>query len=589
MIDKFFHALTDKLTGTRLIFVLAIVVGLLAGLAAVVLKYAVYAVHYTAEFLTSGLPVSEANWIIMLYPIVGLLLTVIYVKYVVKDSLAHGISTILYAISKRSSLLRNHNMHSSVVASSLTIGFGGSVGLEAPIVLTGSAFGSWLGRRFHLNYKTITLLVACGATGAVAGIFKAPIAGVLFAMEVLMLDLTMASLIPLMIAAITATSVAWLFMGDTVLFAYSLTDIFTVSELPAFVLLGFFTGLVSIYFSTGLRYVEGKMETIPSVWVRWLIGGVVLAILIVMFPPLYGEGYDALTKLLNGHASEIFAKSWWFDKIHYPWIFLVAIMGIILLKVVATAVTSGAGGVGGVFAPSLFLGGLSGFFLARLLNNFGMVNVSETHFTLVGMAGVMSGVMRSPLTAMFLIAEITGGYALIIPLMLTVAIAYLTAHVVEPHSVYTRRLAARGELITHNKDKAALTRMKIRGLIERDIQIVAPDQTLGELVQVVAMSNRNVFPVLDTNRMFLGLIIMERLRPVMFKTDQYQTTLCKDLMYTPEYIVEVTDSVEQIAQKIQASGKYILVVLDQGKYVGCVSRARVFSKYRELMKEMSED
>jgi CIC family chloride channel protein len=575
-----------RLNNKQLIFVLSVVVGLISGLAAVILKNAV---HYTHVFLTSGFHLSEANWLYLLYPVTGLLLTVLYVKYFVKDSISHGISKILYAISMKNSLLKRHNMHTSMVASTLTVGFGGSVGLEAPIVLTGSAVGSWLGQRFHLNYKSITLLVACGATGAVAGIFKAPIAGLLFALEVLMIDLTMSSLLPLMISAVTATSVAWLLMGDSVLFSYSLNDIFTVSELPAFLILGIFTGAVSIYFSQGLKWVEGKMDAVPSVWIRWLIGGVVLALLIVLFPPLYGEGYDSLTSLLTGNPGEILAKSWWFSKIQDSWIFLGAILGIILLKAVATGVTTGAGGVGGVFAPSLFLGGVSGFFLARLMNTVGMGHVSEIHFTLVGMAGVMSGVMRSPMTAMFLIAEITGGYLLIIPLMLTVAISYLTAHLVEPHSVYTRRLAMRGELITHNKDKAALTRMNIRGLIEHDIVSVSPDQSLGELVQVVAQSNRNVFPVLDQEGMFLGLIIMERLRPVMFQTEQYQTTFCRDLMYTPEYLVEVTDSVEEIARKIQASGKYILVVLDHGKYVGCVSRARVFSKYRELMKEMSED
>lgn len=586
MKDTGYSFFSLKLSAGQLTYVLAIVTGLISGLAAVLLKNAV---HYTNVFLTSGFRVSEANWLFLLYPITGLLLTVLYVKYLVRDSLSHGISKILYAISKKNSLLKRHNIHTSIVGSTLTVGFGGSVGLEAPIVLTGSAVGSWLGQRFHLNYKTITLLVACGATGAVAGIFKAPIAGVLFALEVLMIDLTMASLLPLMIAAVTATSVAWLFMGDAVLFSYSLTDVFTVSELPAFLLLGVFTGLISIYFSQGLRLIEEKMDSIPSGWVRWLAGGLVLSLLIVLFPPLYGEGYRSLTLLLTGNPGEVLANSWWFTKIQDPWIFLGAILGIILLKVIATGVTMGAGGVGGVFAPCLFLGGISGFFLARLLNTIGMVNVSETHFTLVGMAGVMSGVMRSPLTAMFLIAEITGGYLLIIPLMLTGAISYLTAHFVEPHSVYTRRLASRGELITHNKDKAALTRMNIRGLIEHDIQPVRPDQTLGELVQVVAQSTRNVFPVLDASGTFLGLIIMERLRPVMFKTEQYQSTVCRDLMYTPEYLVEVSDNVELIAQKIQASGKYILVVLDHGKYVGCVSRARVFSKYRELMKEMSED
>jgi CIC family chloride channel protein len=570
----------------QFIFILAFAIGSISGLAAVILKNAVY---YTNIFLTSGFRESQANWLFLLYPIAGLLLTVLYVKYLVKDSISHGISKILYAISKKNSLLKHHHMHTSMVASTLTVGFGGSVGLEAPIVLTGSAVGSWMGQRFHLNYKSVTLLVACGATGAVAGIFKAPIAGVLFAIEVLMLDLTMASLLPLMISAVTATSVAWLLMGDAALFSYSLTDIFTVSELPAFLILGVFTGVVSVYFTQVLRFVEEKMEAISSVWIRWLTGGAILALLIVLFPPLYGEGYLALHSLLMGNSGELLVNSLWFNQINDPWIFPGVILGIILVKAIATGVTTGAGGVGGVFAPSLFLGGLSGFFLARLLNNIGMINVSEIHFTLVGMAGVMSGVMRSPLTAMFLIAEITGGYLLIIPLMLTVAISYLTAHLVEPHSVYTSRLASRGELITHNKDKAALTRMNIRGLIEHDIQPVSPDQTLGDLVQVVAQSTRNVFPVLDSSGLFMGLIIMERLRPVMFKTDQYQTTLCSDLMYTPEYLVEVSDSVEQVAQKIQASGKYILVVLDQGKYVGCISRARVFSKYREMMKEMSED
>jgi len=568
------------------VFILAFAMGLMAGLAAVILKNAV---HYTQVFLTRGFNTGEANWLYMLYPMVGLLLTVLYVKYLVKDSISHGISKILFAISKKNSLLKSHNMHSSMVASTLTIGFGGSVGLEAPIVLTGSAIGSQIGQYFHLPYKTITLLVACGATGAVAGIFKAPIAGVAFALEVLMIDLTMASLLPLMIAAVTATSVAWLLMGDEVLFTYNLTDVFTVTELPSFLILGLFTGLISIYFSVGLRKIEGWMQKIGSVWMRWLIGGLALSMLLVLFPPLFGEGYDTLRQLLMGNPSEILANSWWFIKSETPWIFLFAISLIILFKVVATAVTTGAGGVGGVFAPSLFLGGISGFFLARLLNTLGWMEVSEVHFTLVGMAGVMAGVMHSPLTAIFLIAEITGGYTLIIPLMITATIAYITAHLVEPHSVYTRRLAQLGELITHNKDKAAMTRMNMKSLIENDFIPVKENQTLGELVQVVALSNRNVFPVLADDHTFLGLIIMERLRPVMFKTELYQNTYCRDLMYMPEYLVDADDTVEEAVRKIQASGKFNLVVLDEGKYIGCVSRARVFSKYREMMKEMAED
>jgi len=568
------------------IYFLALAMGVVAGLAAVILKNAV---HYTHLFLTGGFTEGQANWLYLLYPFIGLLLTVLYVTYLVRDPISHGISKILHAISKRNSLLKSHNMHSSMIAGTLTVGFGGSLGLEAPIVLTGSAIGSRLGQYLHLPYKTITLLLACGATGAIAGIFKAPIAGVAFALEVIMIDLTMASLLPLMIAAVTATSVAWLLMGDAVLFSYDLKDVFTVAELPPFLLLGLFTGAVSVYFSQGLRIIEGRMGKIRSVWIRWLTGGSVLAVLITVFPPLYGEGYDTLRQLLMGNPGEILSQSFWFDKIQTPGILLLTIALIILLKAVATAVTTGAGGVGGVFAPSLFLGGISGFFLARLLNTTGWLEVSEIHFTLAGMAGVMSGVMHAPLTAMFLIAEITGGYSLIIPLMVTVAISYITAHLVEPHSVYTRRLASLGELITHNKDKAALLRMNIRSLIEQDFTTVRPNQTLGELVQAVAVSNRNVFPVIDADRNFLGLIIMEKLRPVMFKTGLYDTTYCKDLMYMPEYLVSTEDSVEEIARKIQASGKYNLVVLDHGKYVGCVSRARVFSKYRDKMKEMSED
>ncbi|MFO7617464.1 MAG: chloride channel protein [Bacteroidales bacterium] len=570
----------------KALYILAIVVGFVSAVAAVLLKNAV---HQTHLLLIRGFSETEANWMFLLYPLLGLTITVLFVGFLVRDEISHGISKILHAISRRGSRLRSHNLYSSMVASTLTVGFGGSVGLEAPIVLTGSSFGSWIGQYFHLNYKTITLLVGCGATGAVAGIFKAPLAGVGFALEVLMLDLTMASLIPLMISAVTATTVAYFLMGSDVLFTYSLRDIFTVDHLPLFLVLGIFTGIISVYFSFGLRKIEGRMERIASAWKRLAIGGISLALMIYFFPPLYGEGYDILRQLLHSDPEVVLANSLWFSKMANPWIFIGVLGTVILLKVVATAVTTGAGGVGGVFAPSLFLGGLSGFFLARVLNTIGVFEVSETHFTLVGMAGVMSGVMRAPLTAMFLIAEITGGYVLIIPLMLTVAISYLTAQVAEPHSVYASRLASRGELITHNKDKATLTRMNIRSLIEHDFIPVRPEMTLGELVKIVAQSTRNIFPVLDDDDRFLGLIIMERLRPVMFETELYRNTYCRDLMYMPEYLIDIHDTVEVVAQKIQASGKYNLVVLDEGKYLGCVSRARVFSRYRELMKEMSED
>ncbi len=568
------------------ILVLSFIVGLLSGLVAVLLKNAV---HLTDSLLRNNFNEFGANWLFLLYPLFGILLAVLFVRFVVKDQISHGITRILFAISRQDSVLKRHNIWSSFIASTATVGFGGSVGLEAPVVLTGSALGSRIGRFFRLNYKTLTLLVGCGATGAVAGIFKAPIAGVGFALEVLLLDMTLGSLVPLMISAVTAASVAYFLMGDQVLFSFTLGDVFLVHHLPWYILLGIFTGLVSVYFGRGMKLVEGRMLRLGQSWKKWLVGGVALAILIYLFPPLYGEGYDALRKLLTNESSLILSESWFYPGADKPIILLGFIFMIILLKVVATAVTTGAGGIGGIFAPSLFLGGFTGYFVVRFLNLVGDLSLPVPPFVLVGMAGVMSGVMHAPLTAMFLLAEITGGYNLLIPLMLTAAVSYVTSRSIEPHSIYTKKLAERGDLITHNKDKAALTRMRIRGLIETDFAMVKPDQTLRELVKVVSLSNRNVFPVVDDEQRFLGLIIMENLRQIMFETEKYDNTLCSDLMYSPEHLVYLDDTMEEVAGKFQASGKFNMVVLEGEKYVGCVSRARVFSTYRDILKEFSED
>ena len=568
------------------ILILAFLVGLFSGIAAVLLKTAV---HYVDKFLRGGLHEGGGNWLFLLYPLVGIFLTFVFVRYFVKDSISHGVSKILFAISKKNSLFKGHNSYSSMVGSTLTVGFGGSVGLEAPIVLTGAALGSRIGRFFRLNYRLITLLVGCGATGAIAGIFKAPIAGVGFALEVLMLDLTFSSLMPLMISAVTAASVAYFLMGNEVLFSFTINEGFLVHHLPWYLLLGIFTGIISVYFGRGVKLVDRKMKRISNLWLKWLVGSMVLALLLYLFPPLYGEGYHALMDLLTGHSTRILSESPFFPGAENRSIFLGFVFLIILLKVVATSVTTAAGGVGGVFAPSLFLGGFSGFFVVQVLNTVFGMSLPIAPYVLVGMAGVMSGVMHAPLTAMFLIAEITGGYALFIPLMLTVAISYLTSRYFEPHSIYTKRLAEKGELITHNKDKATLIRMNIRGLIEDDFTLVRPEQTLRELVKVVAQSNRNVFPVVDLNEEFAGLIIMENLRQIMFETELYDTTTCQDIMYTPEYVVSIHDSMEDVAGKFQASGKFNMVVLDGSKYLGCVSRARVFSKYREVLKDFSSD
>ncbi|MCD6333013.1 MAG: chloride channel protein [Bacteroidales bacterium] len=568
------------------ILLLSFVVGLLSGLAAVLLKNVV---HDIDRLLTEGFSTQGPGWRLLLYPVIGILLTVIFVRFILKDSISHGITRILYAISRKNSLIKPHNTYSSMLAGAATVGFGGSVGLEAPIVLTGSALGSRIGRFFRLNYKTITLLVGCGATGAIAGIFKAPIAGVGFTLEVLMLDLTFSSLVPLMISAVTASSVAWFLMGSDVLFSVQLNEIFSLPDLPWYLLLGILAGLVSAYFGHGIRVVEGYLGKFHSPWKRWAIGGVVLALLIYLFPPLYGEGYEALRSLLSDHPANIFEGSWFMSVAGHTGLFLGLLAIVILIKVIATAITTGAGGVGGIFAPSLFIGGFTGFFLVNVINQAGWIKLPVKSFVLVGMAGVMSGVMHAPLTAMFLIAEITGGYQLFIPLMLTVAVAYVTSRYLQPHSVYNYRLAKRGELITHNKDKAVLSLMDVAQLIETDFKVVKPKQTLRELVNVVAHSNRNIFPVVEGEQHFLGLIIMENLRHVMFETEKYDQLTCADLMYYPEHFVSLSDSMEEVAIKFQKSGKYNMVVLDGDKYVGCVSRARVFSKYRELLKDFSEE
>lgn len=568
------------------VLLLSFIVGLLSGFAAVLLKRVV---HLTDHFLRNSFDQFGPNWLFLIYPLAGILLTILFVRFVIRDPISHGISRILFAISRKNSIIKPHNTYSSIVASTATVGFGGSVGLEAPVVLTGSALGSRIGRFFRMNYKTITLLVGCGATGAVAGIFQAPIAGLMFALEVLLLDLTFSSLVPLMISAVTAASVAFFLMGDQVLFTFVLTEGFVIQQLPWYLLLGAFAGVISVYFARVLKWVESRFQLIQSVWMKWLVGGGILALLIHLFPPLYGEGYQALRILLTGESTAILSESWFYPGAEQPWILLGFVFLVILVKVIATAVTTSAGGVGGIFAPSLFLGGFTGFLFVKLVNTVGGFDLPVPPFVLVGMAGVMSGVMHAPLTAMFLLAEITGGYHLIIPLMLTVAISYISARHLEPHSVYTRRLAQRGDLITHNKDKAAWTRMEIKGLIEDDFKRVRPDQTLRELVHVISGSNRNIFPVVENDDRFLGLIIMENIRSIMFETDKYDEVLCSDLMYVPEHLVGMQDTMEEIAQKFQQSGKFNLVVLEDGKYQGCISRARVFSKYREVLKEFSDE
>ncbi|MFP4470767.1 MAG: chloride channel protein [Bacteroidales bacterium] len=586
LLSKFLIWRVKHIKDRQFVIFLSLVIGILSGLAAILLKNLV---HYTHYFMTNGFDFKEENFMYLAYPLLGIFLTVIFVKYMVKDNLAHGVSRILYAISKNNGIIRPHNTYSSMIGSSLTIGFGGSVGLEAPIVLTGSAIGSNLARMFRLNYKTIMLMIGCGSAGAIAGIFKAPIAGVIFAIEILMLDLTMTTLIPLLISAVTGATVAYFLLGKTVIFSFAVTTPFILKEIPFFILLGIISGLVSLYFTRTGMSIESKFGKIKNTYLKVLVGGSVLGLLIFIFPALFGEGYEALLDILNGRGENIINQSIFQGFTENKWLFLLVLLLIILFKVIATSSTTGAGGVGGIFAPSLFLGGVTGFFTGRLINSLADYQISESNFSLAGMAGVMAGVMHAPLTAIFLIAEITGGYELLPPLIITATISYLTIRYFEPHSIYTKRLAMRRELMTHNKDKAVLSMMRASRLIERNFSTIHPDATLRELVNVISQSTRNIYPAIDNENNFYGIIVLDHIRNIIFKPDLYDTIHVRDLMFMPDTFIDPDESMEDVAQKFQRSGKFNLVMLKNGKYLGFISRARVFSSYRNLLRDFSDD
>jgi chloride channel protein, CIC family len=555
-------------------------------LAAVLLKNTVF---YTHILLTQGFEAKQFNLLYLAYPFIGMILTVIYVKFFVRDQIGHGISRVLYSISKNNSILRPHNTYSSMVASTITVGFGGSVGLEAPIVLTGAAIGSNLARIMRLDYRTVTLMVGCGAAAAIAGIFKAPIAGIIFALEVLMLDLTMASLVPLLISAVTGATLASFFMGKDVLFAFTVTNPFELGNIPYYVLLGVICGFISLYFTRANLYIEAQFQKINSLTMRLVIGGTIVSVLIFLFPSLFGEGYEALTAILTGKGESLFQNSLFYSVSSNYILFLIFLLLVLFFKVIAMTATNAGGGVGGIFAPSLFMGGVAGFFVARFINYFDPLRLPEKNFALAGMAGIMAGVMHAPLTAIFLIAEITGGYSFFIPLIITATVSYLTIMNFEEHSLYTKRLAQQGELITHDKDKAVLSRLSIRRLIETNFNPISAEASLGDLVKVVSESQRNVFPVIAADRTFLGVVFMNDIRDILFKPELYETTYVSQLMYMPDTCVEIDETMEDVARKFHSTAHYNLPVLEDGKYIGFVSRANVFSAYRKMVKEFSQD
>ena len=591
LMDRFVRWREAQISDKKFVLLLSFVVGICTAVAALLLKTLI---HLIESLLTDRFDVTGANGLYLLYPVVGIFLTMLFIRYVVRDDISHGVTKILYAISQRQGRIKSHNMYSSVVASAITIGFGGSVGAEAPIVLTGSAIGSNLGRIFKLEHRTLMLLVGCGAAGAVAGIFKAPIAGLVFTLEVLMIDLTMGSLLPLLVSCVTATTVSYIATGTEAMFQFHLDNPFAMERIPHVILLGIICGLVSLYFTRAMNRCENMFRRFASrPYVKLLIGGVMLSILIFVFPPLYGEGYDTIHLLLNGKTPE----EW--DMVMNNSLFyglgdvlLVYLVLIVLFKVFATSATNGGGGCGGIFAPSLFLGCITGFVWARFSNlmNVGGVEVMEENFALLGMAGLMSGVMHAPLTGIFLIAELTGGYDLFLPLMMTSVSAYLTIVVFEPHSIYSMRLAKKGELMTHHKDRTALIMMKIEDVVETNFSPLHPDMDLGELVGIISRAKRNIFPVVGGDGVLLGIVQMDDIRNIMFRQELYHRFKVDRLMTLPPARLSVNDPMEVVMRKFDDTNAWNLPVDDgDGKYMGFVSKSKVFSTYRQVLVDMSED
>ena len=570
--------------------ILALLVGFFAAVAAFVLHWII---NQIVTLLTSSFAAERANWLYLVYPVVGIYLTSLFVRYIVKDNISHGITRILYAISSNRSRLKSHNCWSSVIASAITIGFGGSVGAEAPIVLTGSAIGSNLGQLFHLDRKMLMTLVGCGAAGAIAGIFKAPIAGLVFTLEVLMIDMTMSALLPILVSCVTATVFTYIFSGDSSLFTFHLDSEWSVERIPACIGLGIACGLVSLYFIRMMGACEdvfSKFKDKP--YVKLAIGGTTLSLLIFLFPALYGEGYSSINLLLNGQNADdwnrILNNSMFSGQ---GSLLLVYIALVLFTKVVATSATNGGGGCGGTFAPSLFIGCFTGFLFSRLwnINSIG-VYVPEKNFALLGMAGVMSGVMHAPLTGIFLIAELTGGYSMFMPLMIVSVVAYMTISIFEPHSIYGSRLAKQGKLLTHHTDHAVLTLMNLDSVIERDYLGVEPDMELNEIVHKISRSHSTVLPVLDAGGKLLGEIDIMKIRNVVFRIELYHHFKASQLMTDPKALLTDGMQMRQVMRTFDRTGANWLPVLDaENRLKGYISRQRIYTMYRKMVADMSED
>jgi CIC family chloride channel protein len=584
---KFLVWRLKHISDNNFILIVAGIVGLIAGLAAVALKSTV---HIIQRLLQKNLDVTNFNYLYIIYPLIGILLTIVIREYIVRDTPGHGITRILRAISVNSSRIRKRYTISNMVKSAVTVGFGGSVGLEAPIVVTGSAIGSNIGQFFHLDYKKRTLLIGCGAAGAISAIFNSPIAGVIFAIEVILNEVKINKFIPILIASVSGQLVSIILLGEDILFSFKLTDSFVAQDTPFYILLGILCGLVSLYFTRTLFKTEGLIGKIKNNYGRAVVGGLGLALIIFTFPPIYGEGYNSIKALLSGNQITLFDGSLFYSLANKEYIMIAFLLLILIIKPVATAFTIGAGGSGGVFAPSLFMGGIIGFLFAFVTNFiYPGANVSLSNFTLVGMCGVLSGVLHAPLTGIFLIAEITSGYMLFVPLMLVSAISFVTISYFEKHSIYTKRLIESGEMIRDDRDQMILSQINIKKIIENDLLSIHPNATLGALVKLVKKSKRNIFPVVNENQELEGIVTLDDIREIMFDPIKQSELTIKTIMTKPPAFVHPQEKMQSVMNKFELTQAWNLPVIENGKYLGFISKARIFNAYRtKLIRQTKE-
>lgn len=575
-----------KLPKNQLMIILSIVIGFVVGIIAVLMKNLVFHIR---ELLTGGFAVHYSNYQYVIYPAIGILATLIFVKFILRKPVRDGIPNVLFAISKEQGIIKKHNTFSSIISSALTVGFGGSVGLEGPTVVTGAAWGSMIAKALRLNYKQIVSVLGFAAAAAMSAIFKAPIAAIVFALEVILFDMTMTALVPLLIASITAALTSYLFLGQDILYPFIVEHEFDLNQTPYYIGLGFFSAIISAYFIKTYVFSGQLFGYLKNSFVKFIIGAGLLGVIIFLLPSLYGEGFEVINESLSGNLEFVFDNSVFYSFSDSVPITLLLLLAIMLFKVIATSLTFRAGGIGGIFAPTLFIGTITGLFYASFLNYTGLVNLPVANFALVGMAGLLSGVVHAPLTAIFLIAEITGGHDMFLPIMMVSTISYATSKLIVPKSIYTIQLKNRGEVLTHHKDKSLLSMMDINKLIEKDFSTIDHEASLGELVKIITNSTRNVFPVIDKDKNFYGIIFLDQIRNIMFHPEKYDNTPVHTLMFMPSNIVHFDDDMETIAGKFQHSGKYNLVVLKDGKYEGFLSRANVFSHYRDILKDMSDE